>query len=624
MNVSFGAYKEKIEAFFGERRASSGRDKSQIEGYYRTFDTEQYALYERARGTDRIIAAYGDMMIKQDYRNPNRLTIYPYYKNKWIKKCISLDQNTFPGLISESNILLCSIWPYMRVVARDQYVKSIRINVITDKAQIFHNYPSRGMEFEGFSQPGDVYRFEESVVWDLPGRKYPARSKSMKPWERYYPNLPDDCYRFHPMLNSDPAFSDGFHNGGFGETTMVKVGDREEKVARFYLYNRTEQANPFHFIGTGERNYKMNLMATYRSNAEVGVRTCIFASSDGGRQWYCKYEFSDLGEYPFVQGHTGGYGRNFGNQIINDGYTAAFDFIIKKRLLVVPSDKEKEPKISFRWDDIGNARLVDGLEQVVLETSAPHGLKTGNIIALMSDGKTEERIDWMLNNEISENSAGNGVLFKVEVINEKRLALYELVSAPDNNIPCRHIHHVNRIKDGWMIGTGEIYPNGWLFYLQVMGSDTFTKVEASDEFRIIRLNSTENSAQRTMGLIMRDDDCHTIIYASDHDCLVRESFAIAEGRTETISRNSTGIFESCLSDIDGREKHHIIFEATEPCFYFQEIDSILLFCGQRGEIGISNDSGKTWSRERIKEPIIHYYGSNGQRHYFDNCIFVRK
>ncbi|MFR1517274.1 MAG: hypothetical protein ACLSVG_00620 [Clostridia bacterium] len=623
MSGSIDAYKEKIESIFSERIAT-GREKGRIGGYYRTIDTEHYAIYERARGTDRIIAAYGDMMIRQDYRNPNRLIIYPYYKNKWIKKRISLDQSTFPGLIAESRILLCTIWPYMRMVARDQYVKAIRINVITDKAQIFHNYPARGEEYEGFPKPGDIYRFEESVVWDLPGRKYPAKEENIKTEERYYPNLPEECYRFHPMLNTDPAFSDGFHNGGFGETATVKVGDKEEKVPRFYLYSREGQANPFHFIGTGERNYKMNLMATYRSNAEVGVRTCIFASSDGGRQWYCKYEFSDLGEYPFTQGHTGGYGRNFGNPIINDGYTSSGGISIKKRILVIPCENEKEPGIYFRWDDVGNAQIVDGMEQVVFETSAPHGLKTGNIVALTAEGKPGKSISWMLNNDISENSAGNGLLFKAEVINEKRFALYELVSAPDNNIPCRHIHHVNRIKDGWLIGTGEIYPNGWLFYLQAMGADTFTRVEASDEFRIVRLNSTEKSAQRTMGMILRDDERHTFIYASDHDCLERESFVIAGGRTEQISRNSTGIFEGKLSDIDDREKHHIIFEATEPCFYFQEINSLLFFCGQRGELGISNDGGKSWSRERIKEPIIHYYGSNGQRYYFDNCIFVRK
>lgn len=56
-------------------------------------------------------------------------------------------------------------------------------------------------------------------------------------------------------------------------------------------------------------------ISPYLTTYYKAVRVCFFASSDGGRQWYCKYEFSDAGEYSFQQGHSNAWGTNFGNQI---------------------------------------------------------------------------------------------------------------------------------------------------------------------------------------------------------------------------------------------------------------------------------------------------------------------
>lgn len=76
------------------------------------------------------------------------------------------------------------------------------------------------------------------------------------------------------------------------------------------MYSCDVAANPFYFIGTGEKDYKMSLMATYRSNVHCGVRTCILVSSGGGRNWYCKYEFTDLGEYEVTQGDKEDWEKN--------------------------------------------------------------------------------------------------------------------------------------------------------------------------------------------------------------------------------------------------------------------------------------------------------------------------
>lgn len=616
--------KERIESYIGER-TTVPLIPNRIFGYYKKIETAEYVVYEPSRGSGQIIAAYNNMVVLQSHWNPNKLTLYPYYQNRHIKYHIQLEKSRFPDLIPGSKVMKCMLLPYLRVVSPDHYQKSVRLIVITDKAQIYHNFPARAKECDGFSNPGDILRFEESVVWDVPGRKYPTPTKTNLETERYYPNLPAECYCYHPRSNDDPLFRDLYHNGGFSKQTAVLKNGKNVMVSRFYIHRRVAQANPFHFIGTGESEYKMSLIATYRSNVDEGVRTCIFVSTDGGRQWYCKYEFADNGEYDFQQGHSGLYGRNFGNSIVNNQYTVNdAQIILKKRELIIPSVTEKDPVQKFKWIDCGIIQSIEDEKELIVKTLAPHRLSTGNIIALCGNENSSSNMAWMFNPDVTENSDGNGLLFKVEVVDDHKVKLYELVSSTNNNIPCRHIHHVNRIKDGWMIGTGEIYPNGWLFYFQLKVADTFTPVNAKEEFTVIRMNSTEMSVQRTMGAILTDEPHPRLIYASDHDLLEREEKQIVSDRKNSYMRNSTGIFSCAVEDLDDRRKHRLIFEASEPCFYFQQLAHSYLFCGQRGEIGISFDNGLTWKREHIQSPIIHYYGNNGQRYYFDSCIIIRK
>lgn len=608
----------------GERKNINMNNTPQ-KGLYSIVDTDNYTLYKYAYKADKVIAAYGDMVVVQKSRSKKDLVLYPYSQRKMIRYPIRLDAKTFPGLIPESEILSCQLIPYMREVDYHKYRKTVRLVVITTKAQIYHNYPARKKDIEGFSQPGDIVRFEESVVWDLPDRQYPSPEYNCKDFERYYPGLPKECYDYHPMLNDSKDFHDPYGNGGFMGCTEVEFEGNKRIAPRFYLYSRDVNANPFHFIGTGEREYKMSLMATYRSNVRCGVRTCLFASTDGGRNWYCKYEFADEGEYDFAQGDIDGWGKNYGNPVVDDSLrNLDWNGVeVLKRKLILPSEENKEPSEKFQWPPIGKIlRRVD-TEQLTLEFQEKHSLKDGNIIALCTN-KNVDKKGWVFNNLISPVSSGNNMLFKVKVLSDRLIALYELVSSPSNNIPCRHIHHVNRIKDGWIFGTGEIFPNGWIFYLQMKEADTFAEKHAWEDFKIVRLNSSENSIQRTMGVILEDDEIGTLLYASDHDTLVRNCAIKIPGRDLDISRSSTGVFKGTISDIDDRNKFTAIFEAVEPCFYFQRLDNMLIFCGQRGEFAVSFDNGKIWSKERIPEPIIHYYGNCGQVYYFDTIVFVRK
>lgn len=608
-------------------RAAYPINPTKIYDYFKCIDTSRYSIYTLAQYGDKVIAAYGDMVVVQKFFNKNNLVIYPFFQKKSIKYSISLNAKIFPNLIPNSTIFQCVILPYMRVVAKNKYEPSLRIVIITDKAQIYHNNPARSTLFDSKSQLGDFLCFEESVIWDLPGHKHPTNSKNFdSEIERYFPNLPSDCYDFHPVLNTDSRFLDSYTNGGFGKYTFVNTKHGKKRVSRFYIPQRNLESNPFHFVGTGDKEYKMTLLATYRSNTRAGVRTCVFATSDGGRQWFCKYEFSDYGDYDFRQGDINSFGTNFGNVIVNDDYDKDYSggLFIKKRNLLLPNESNKDPKTSISWQDVGEVSFIEDNSQLILHTISNHGLRTGNIISLVSVKPQSSKLSWMICNDYACDLPINNLLFKIKVLSEKSIALYELVSTPDNTLPCRHVHHVNRVKDGWILGTGEIYPNSWLLYFQMKEADTFSIKEAFDDFEVIRFNTTANSVQRTMGMILYEKAEPYILFASDHDLLERKEYYLDSDNKYSFSRNSTGIYYGCLKNIDDFKKFNIVLEMSEPCFYFQKLDNMLLFGGQRGELGLSFDDGKTWIKDRISSTLVHFYGNNGQFYYFDNCILYRK
>ena len=403
------------------------------------------------------------------------------------------------------------------------------------------------------------------------------------------------------------------------------VGGEVQLCSRFYRYSQTLQSNAFRFIGTGTRNDKMNLIGTYCSNVEEGVRVCVFASSDGGRQWYCKYEFSDTGEYEFQQGHSNAWGTNFGNRIKieNDVDCTESNITICKRTVILPETVDGTVKTRFKWNESGMVSKLQKGDTVKVITQTPHGLTTGNIIALCSKKIKPHAIDWMLADGVDEDGNRNGFQFKIKVVDDYCFELYELVSSAKPTLPCRHIHHINTLKDGWIIGTGEIYPNGWLLYLQQKKADTYAIVDASEELTIRRINTEIDSVQRTMGAILNDSSAGDLIYASDHDTLERN--AVNDSSFSGISRSSIGVFVGKLDAIDNRNHFECVYDAIEPCYYFQKLDDMLVFTGQRGELAICFDTDyKKWHHENLGCTVMYYYGCCHQYQIFNDYILLRK
>ncbi len=587
--------------------------KKPFPGYKLLVEKQDFCIYRADMSRPTIVAAFQNVVVTQkSIGRKQQITIYPDFKNHLIKYRINLTEKKFPGLLSGSKISKCLIVPYLREFAKDKFVKRWRVVIITDKCQVYHNFPSRSKEIEGEEMYGDICRFEESVVWDIPGRRYPSLDKECSDVEEYAPYLNKMCYEYHPSIDEKSKYG----NEGFGKYTFVQDGERLVKVSRFYFPNRNNSANPFVFMGGYEPDYKMTLLGTYQSNKSQGARTVIFATSDGGRSWYAKYEFADEGEYSFKQG-TNEWGYNFGNPINTEFIAHDYDgrAYFKKRLL------SHDGQNKFIWEEPIEISRIYAAKITKIKTVVPHGLITGNIVSIGTED-IQKPNEWncIFNVNVSCDSCGNGKLFKVELIDEYEFLIYECVSNPFSNIACRHIHHINRVRDGWLIGTGEIYPNGWMLYMQMLEADTYSRISAAEYLHVRILNQGALSVQRTLGADLIDGADPLLVIASDHDKLERKM----EIEGAVIPRNSTGIYIGKLADINHFERYTIMYEAKEPAYFFKKIENKYVFSGQRGEFALGCSSGSEWVTARTDEPMIHYGGATYNFTVIDRYLLVIK
>lgn len=538
-------------------------------------------------------------------------------------KAITVDNTNFPNLISGSIIHRVLIMPYTRNLTTMMYPNGYRIIVIMNKGQIYHNFPSRAVGSDGASLTGDIYLFDESVIFDMEGRKFPSSTIDSSDYY-LFPCLPAESYNPHPALNVD----NGFGHGGWGisitktcNAPMEIGGSTSRTFRRFYIPQRSGTQNPFVYMGGYDYNTKVVMLGTYLSNSSpsTSTRLVVIASHDG-REWFVKYEF----------GERNTANQSWGNNIITSGiggvgYTAD-SFSIKKRTVVVPNNTTKEPTNIF---GLGASIVVSSItkaDPAVVTTTSPHGLTDGDSIIFIdnpSSGGTSSDFDWMRNDSHSLSDAGNGILFKINYINSTSFSLKEFIHNPYNNLSALHIHSINSNKDGFVIATGETYPDGWILYCPIIESDAFALKRGFDDMNFYRLNSSADSAQRPLGIVLKDDSLTdpTLIFASDNETTTRNNLTIPD-RTLSIVRSSTGVYSGKLSEIDDFSKFNCIYETNQVCYFFKEILDTYIFIGQLGELALSFDKGITWQRINIGDRYENFSGIDSLGRILINRLLI--
>lgn len=521
-------------------------------------------------------------------------------------KTVKFNSTNFPNLKSYStveHILMLQGGTLWRCV------------IITTAGQIYHNFPKRGTGTSRGSVDGDMLLWEESVVWDMPGRKYPSNVQTADANYSYMPGLPSAGYDFYPMLNTDASFVDTYGNGGFADTLTVGTTD----YCRYYEPNRNPYYHSFTFMGGFEIDTKLALIGTYKSNMTFTDRSriCVFASDDAGRTWFNKYEFTSQDAIP-----NWGYAIDTSDSTQIPSDYPADRFTFTKRTLSIPSGSVKEPSKIYT---LGTPILVTGITRAsasVVTTTTAHGLTSGDVIVFNTTGDATP-FDFLLNPTASDQVGGNGIFWKIEKLTATTFKIRQFIHNPFTNLPARHIHSINKIKDGYIIGTGEIYPNGWIVFLRLAEGETALSPAASSDFDFYRLTSSYYAIQRTLGTFLIDDADGTVIFAADHATLPRSNVAV-DGRTDlTFARNSLGVFKGKLANIDDFSSFECIMETREPAYFFKNINGYWIFGGQRGGICVSNDGGLTWQSAvlpRLPKPIQHFYGTTRHEIILDDFI----
>ena len=594
-------------SLFMQTPADSSDNLLKLPNYDKIINRQQYQIWKYNSGY-KIMAIHDDVAVAYDSK-ASMIAVSTTGINGLYTSIVAFNATNFPGLISGSTLESILVLPWTRNLTTIQTANKWRMVVITNKGQVYHNYPARDAANDGLEADGDILKFDESVIWDLPERRYPSTNIASTGVETYFPGLPAVCYEYHPAISVD----NGYGNGGFGKS----ITRGSTTYPRFYFPNRNALQNSMSFMSGYEPDDKISLIGTYKSNEGTGAacRICIFATDDAGRSWYNKYEFTSGDEV-----------QNYGNPINTSAFATAYKaglLKVSKRTLVIPSAENKEPKTKFKWSADITVSDISRAGTAIVTTSEAHGLENGNVIAFKSGSGGDINWDWMKNDTVGTASGGNGKFFRVKVLSATTFELYEFVHSAFNNIPCRHIHHINRVKDGWIIGSGEAYPEGWILYMQMKDADMYNVRRAYDTFPIIRLTSTATSVQRILGANMLDDSESTMIVAMDDEFVHRAPVAMPDGRTETFERNSTGIFRGKLADIDELSRFQPVFETNQVSYFFKKKGGAYIWIGQYGAFAISFD-GITWMEEDIGTLAQHFYGESKKYIAIDNYIIIIK
>lgn len=563
-------------------------EKKPFRDYYVEIDNQQFAVFRPKN--EKIVAANGDVVCTQLLHKNDSLYLYPDIQIPKRRYRITFDANTFPDLINNSHIQLVLLLPY--ILKTGNRTPKWRLVIITDRCQVYHNFP------DGNKSKNAIISFEESLIWDLPGNKYPSLNEDCEGFEAYFPFLPESVYEYHPAGNTPRSFHVTYEDG------------REEELSRFYFPKRSAGTNPFVYLNGYEPDPLMSFIGTYcgNSSSDDSSRVVIFATHDGGKNWFAKYEFNDDGR-----------SENYGNNICpvslqgKESNNNSLYLCIRK---LIRSDNDE---LAFRCGANLKIRAIKWNQTAEIDFEHKHGLESGNIVAIK--GIENDAVENALtNNDFNDDSFGNGVFFKVRVIDDYSVQLYECVSRSRVNLPARHIHSINRIKDGFMIATGETYPQGWLMIASITDSDNWSNNMAWDEIPFIRLNSRRDSVQRIVGAVLLDNKDHEIVYASD--CSSMKPIKVIE--VDSIPTNQMGIYKGKVTDIDDFRYFELLEEIRESSFFFKELDGNYVFCGQRGEIAIGFDRGKSWRHAKLNEPLVHYMGRTKNYFVIDGKILRLK
>lgn len=373
------------------------------------------------------------------------------------------------------------------------------------------------------------------------------------------------------------------------DSSLVDANHRYDTTLpdNFYNYNEVS-SNGRHIAFQGlpslnmlrnfaEHGKKMTVFGQYDT---TGERINLWATTDGG------YNFVSL--YDFV-----GLSPNNDENIDTSAFsTYSSGLTLSKVVRNIPTAAIKEPEHKYTITELSGWSITKGVSTTITFSSA-HGLTTGDIVAFT--GNSTDEWNQLKTSELTSDSIGDNV-YMVQVNSTTQVTLRPYRGSYDTQLQARHIHSVNETKSGFIIATGEKYPQGWTMFLQQKIKDAYDTVDVmTQDFAVYRLNSSENSLQRACGVIMIEDTADPIILFNSDDSEVDTGHQWAiEGRTNLPKSSANGLWKGRLSDIDSYENFECVCPVPEPAIWMIQYGGIILSYYMLGGISVSFDGGNTF------------------------------
>lgn len=386
--------------------------------------------------------------------------------------------------------------------------------------------------------------------WEKRGtkRKIPTKeSSAVDANHRYDTTLPDSFY------NYDEVSANGYHIAYQGE------------------------ADIFMLRGFGAHGKKLTIFGQYTG---TGDRVCLWATTDGGFNFVCVYDFVGLSANADESINTSAFSN------YSSGLT------LSKVTRNIPTAAVKEPEHKYTITELSGWSITKGANTVI-NFNAAHGFNNFEIVAFTGNAGAE----WnqLTTSELNADSIGDNAYMCI-INSATQVTLKPYRGSYDDNLQCRHIHSVNETKSGFVFATGEDYPQGWMMFLEQKKKDGGEVLDAMTEnFKVYRLNSGENSLQRACGVLMFENEADpTIIFNSDDSNVVTNMQWAIDGRTNLPMSSSNGIWKGKLSDIDDYSKFECIADIPEPAIWMFRYNGIIVGYYQLGGIVVSVDDGKSF------------------------------
>lgn len=352
-----------------------------------------------------------------------------------------------------------------------------------------------------------------------------------------------------------------------------------------------------------ERSDKLCLLGSYSGGYDC--KSAVWATSDGGHNLFNKLDFVTMSfdAADFIN-----------TSMITENYTGGLSLNIRETTL--PTFLAKEVYQPYSYTTKGIEAINKGTQTSLTVTA--HGITEPKIVAISG---SSPGFEFMINSGFSSTIAGSK-LYWVNPIDADTLYIYAYNGSYENSIPARHIHKINEYKEGFLIGTGEEYPHGWVYALEQMYKDGSYRADAWKTFRVQRLTSGEDSVQRTCGILADGLQDPTLLVAIDHSEVANRLIQIEGRPTLHLWRSAFGVYKIKMSDIDDFTKAECVCPMPEPVINMKQTGNLIVACGNLGGFGVSTDGGKTWGYYKRYEPLLRMIGNDGRSLYFYNNIKI--